>query len=195
MVTRLVDGRAVRSAAACARERRRAPASKLGLWQLGLFMSPSSVCAATRAAAGADRDERAVVALLPRRQRLEPRRPPSAASRSLPAVDVAGRLLRVAGEAGARVERAVRADRVGVLPGESRTAPCARRRRSGTRASSSPRAGTTSSRRGSGRCRRRSRTPVPADVMHAPLSGLPSAPTAVSGDQRPSGWSPAAARG
>ena len=113
-----------------------------------------------RAAAGADRDERAVVALLPRRERLEPR---AAASRRHSFVrgrrcgrSTAWRRRRSPGR-----RRASRPGRwCGRAACGSRTAPCARRRRSGSRASSSPRAGTTSSRRGSGRCRRRSSTPA-----------------------------------
>jgi len=66
-----------------------------------------------RAAAGADGDERAVVALLPRRQPLEIAQRAAAMFLQAP-VDVAGGLQRLAGESRAREERPVRADRVGV---------------------------------------------------------------------------------
>ncbi len=135
------------------------------------------------AAAGAHGDERAVAALAPGadavegggRLRLD---------RRLGGGDVAGGEGGLAGEAGAGVERAVRARSSGRACDGSRTAPCARRRWSGSRASSSPRAGSPSSRRRSGRSRtgsRPSRRPAPAMVMHAPPSGAPSAATAVSG--------------
>ena len=55
------------------------------------------------------------------------------APRVLPVVDVAGRQRQLAGEAGARVERAVGADRVRVLSCGRGTGRCARRRASGTR--------------------------------------------------------------
>src|SRR5262249_39084728 len=66
-----------------------------------------------RAAAGADRNERAVVALLPRGETLEvaQRR---GAQVVPPVVDVARGLERFAGEAGTREERSVGTDRVGV---------------------------------------------------------------------------------
>ena len=177
---RLADQRGLRrpAAALCASVIR--PASKLGLWQLGLFMSQQLGVRGDGAAAGADRDERAVVALLPRRDDARSAAPPALRHASSPAVDVAGRLRASPAKPGRR-----RASRPGRSCGRaacgSRTGPCARRPRSGSRAAWSPPAGTTSSRRGSCRCRRRCETPMPADVMQAPLSGLPSAPTAVSG--------------
>ena len=101
----------------------------------------------------------------------------------------------LAGEAGARVERAVRSDRVRVLHVHVARARCARRRASESRDASSRRAETSSCRRGSCTCRRSEPPPAPTDVMQVPFSGLPfrRLPTGVSG-MMPFGRGTAASR-
>src|SRR5687768_17042937 len=79
----------------------------------GVHVAELRVCG-DGTAAGADRDERTVVAAFPRRQLIEPARG-GRTDRARGAVDVPGRHLLVAREARAGVEIAVRADRVGVL--------------------------------------------------------------------------------
>ena len=89
-------------AAPPSRAARATPASKLVLWQLGMHVA-ELVVGRDGAAAGAHRDERAVVAFLPRRQRVELA---AAAPRAGPAGRRCARSTSaVAGEPRARVER------------------------------------------------------------------------------------------
>ena len=125
--------------------------SKLRLWHVGRFMSPSSVCAATRQPPRTHGDKGAVAAFLPglsgsncvaawfAHASLRP---------SMWPVDCA----LLAGEAGAGVERPVGADGVRVRR-VNWQGPMCTPSASGTLALRSPRAGTTSCRRGSGTSR------------------------------------------
>ena len=142
-----------------------------------MFMSPSSVCEATEQPP-AHTGMNAQSPQLCHAEMLEPlrgRHPPA----FLAAIDVAGREHGITREPGARVGRAIRAHRVGVAFVESRTAPCGRRPRSGSRASWFLRADATAARPRTEQVSQMLEPPEPAAVMHVPFSGL--SVTTVSG--------------
>ena len=134
-------------------------------------MSPSVVCDATTHPPGTHGDEGAIPAFVPGAEPVE-LCARGLAPRVAPVVDVAGRHRLLAGEARARVERAVRPDGVRVLHVDvARTVVHAVGRRESV-ASASRRGGTSSCRRGNGTSRTSTPPPAPAEVMHVPPSGL-----------------------
>ena len=160
-----------------------------------MFMSPSCVCDATThppAHTGMNAQSPHSFQGLSRSNRSRALFAPGVA----PVVDVAGGQRFLAGEPGARVERAVGADRVGVLHVHVARAVVHAVGRREPVALAFPRAGTTSCRRAkSQRVAGRRRRPSPADRHAGAVERLDAsvAPTGVSG-RMPFGGSAAARR-